>query len=87
MVVPEFESEVGWFVGTSRFGPLRMPTASSRMECRRRSCEDMNVAECRSPVQRVMSMQSRDWLRRVRREERLGRARGWSEDSESDIGG
>lgn len=34
--------------------------ASRIMECRRRSWEDMKGAEWRSPVQRVMSMQSRD---------------------------
>lgn len=35
----------------------------------------MKGAECRSPVQRVMSTQSRDWLSRVRRELRGVRGR------------
>lgn len=36
----------------------------------------MKGAEWRSPVQRVMSTQSRAWFRRVRREERGARTRG-----------
>lgn len=42
----------------------------------------MKGAEWRSPVQRVMSTQSRDWLIRVRRWERWGRMRGWEGESE-----
>ncbi len=57
-------------------GGFMMPSASLTMECRRRNCEEMKDAEWRSPVQRVMSMQSRDWLRSPRRWERVGRGRG-----------
>ena len=37
----------------------------------------MKVAECRSPVQRVMATMSRDWLSRVRRVVSGVRRRGW----------
>jgi hypothetical protein len=63
--------------GVRRFGPLRTERASRRREWRRWSCEEMKRAEWRSPVQRVMSIRSRDWLRRVRRVVRGGRRRGW----------
>ena len=53
--------------GVRRFGPLRTERASRRREWSRWSCEEMKRAEWRSPVQRVMSIRSRDWLRRVRR--------------------
>lgn len=62
--------------GASRTAGRIIAIASRMMECRRRSCEDMKGAEWRSPVQRVMSMQSRDWLRSVRRWESVGRGRG-----------
>lgn len=57
-------------------GPLRVVIASRRIEWRRRSWEDMNDALLLSPVHRVMSMQSRDWLRRERRWRREGRGSG-----------
>ena len=60
------EAGVG-FWGWSKGGPLRSAMASRIMLCNRCSWEDMNGAECRSPVHRVMSTQSRDWFRRVRR--------------------
>jgi hypothetical protein len=52
---------------TFKLGPFNTPVASRRMVWRRCSCEVMNGAECRSPVQRVMSMLSRAELRRLRR--------------------
>jgi len=55
------------FEGESKAGPFSSPTASSIIECSKRSWEEMKGADVRSPVQRVMSMQSRDWFRRVRR--------------------
>jgi hypothetical protein len=64
------------WVGVRRLGPLRTERASRRRACRRCNCEEMKDAECRSPVQRVMSIRSRDWLRRVRRVVRGGRRRG-----------
>jgi hypothetical protein len=67
-------------VGERREGPLRSDTASRMMLWRRCSWELMKGAEFRSPVQRVMSTQSRDSLRRVRSWERVGRMRGWSEE-------
>jgi hypothetical protein len=66
------------FVGERREGPLSRASASRIMECRRWSWEDMKGAECRSPVQRVMSTQSRDSFRRLRSWERAGRMSGWS---------
>lgn len=63
--------------GSKLDGPLRQPCASINSEWRSRSWDDMYWAEERSPVHRVMSMQSRDWLRRSRREERGLRRRGW----------
>ena len=64
--------------GVSRPGPFRILRASRRMLCRRCSCEDMKGAELRSPVQRVMSTQSRDSLRCVRSLVSCGRRRGVS---------
>jgi len=52
----------GWGIG----GPEMQDFASTMIWCRRRNWEEMNVAECRSPVQRVMSTQSRAWLSRLR---------------------
>jgi hypothetical protein len=46
-------------LGLRRLGPFRTCRASRRMECKRRSWEEMKEALSRSPVQRVMSMQSR----------------------------
>jgi hypothetical protein len=63
-------------VGSLGPGGERRPRASRIILCRRRSWEDMKDGECLSPVQRVMSTQSRDWLRRVRRVVRAGRTRG-----------
>jgi hypothetical protein len=68
--------------GERRLGPRRRESDSRRIECRRCSWLDMKGAECRSPVQRVMSTQSRDWFRRVRRLERAGRMRGVSGERE-----
>lgn len=62
--------------GASRTAGRVIASASRVMECKRRSWEDMKDAEWRSPVQRVMSMQSRDWFRRVRRWESVGRGSG-----------
>lgn len=45
--------------GSRLDGPLRQECASPRRECRSRSCEDMYCADDRSPVHRVISMQSR----------------------------
>lgn len=42
----------------------------------------MKGAECRSPVQRVISTQSRAWFRRARREDRGVRGRGSVEERE-----
>ena len=64
-------------VGLWADGPLRQSCASITRERRNRSWELMYWAEERSPVQRVMSMQSRDWLRRSRRVERGARRSGW----------
>lgn len=55
-----FAADGRMLTGPSSTGPFRVVIASRRMECRRCSCEDINVAEFLSPVQRVMSMQSRD---------------------------
>ena len=63
--------------GSRLEGPLRQPCASINSEWRSLSCELMYCADDRSPVHRVMSMQSRDRLRRSRREERGERERGW----------
>lgn len=46
--------------GSTREGPLRAAFASAMSDCRRDSWEAINDAEVRSPVQHVMSMQSRD---------------------------
>lgn len=84
---------VSWFWelegtdGVKRFGPLRVLKASRIIECSRCNWDDMNDAECLSPVHRVMSMQSKAWLRRVRREERAGSNSGFSESRDSVIGG
>ena len=48
---------------------MRQSCASITRERRNRSWELMYWAEERSPVQRVMSMQSKDWLRMSRRVE------------------
>ena len=74
-------------VGESRSGPFSRASASRIMPCRRCSCEEMKGASWRSPVQRVMSTQSRDWLRRVRSWERGGRRSGLSGESWRCVGG
>lgn len=56
--------------------PFSKERASRIRPWRRRSWEEMKGAEWRSPVQRVMSTQSRAWFRRLRREERGERMRG-----------
>ena len=61
-------------------GPLRTDFASLIIEWSRRSWEEIKGAELRSPVQRVMSTQSRDSLKRVRRVVREFRMRGWVGD-------
>jgi len=81
------EGGLDGFVGARRTGPLSRARASRRMLWRRWSCEDMKGAEWRSPVQRVMSTQSRDWLRRVRSWESEGRIRGWDSESWRWVGG
>lgn len=70
------------FEGVRRDGPLSNDKVSRSIWWRRWSCEDMKGAEWRSPVQRVMSTQSRDWLRMVRRWERWGSMRGWDGERE-----
>lgn len=67
------------FRGSRRGGPFSRAIASRIMEWRRCSWEDMKEEEDRSPVQRLMSMQSRDWFRRVRNDERGFRIRGFEE--------
>jgi hypothetical protein len=62
--------------GEGSGGPFKVCRASVRREWRRRSCEEMNDAECRSPVQRVISTQSRDWLIRARSVASSGRTMG-----------
>ncbi len=59
-------SEVQLSEGEGSGGPLSMCRASVIRECNNRSCEEMKMAEWRSPVQRVISTQSKDWLRRLR---------------------
>ncbi len=79
-----------WFgvgTGCSNTGPLSRDTASRMMPCRRRSWEDMKDAACRSPVQRVISTQSRDSFRRVRRSVRAWRRRGCVEERARARGG
>lgn len=56
----QFRDDMAGVAGSSKEGPLRTAFASERMLCRRWSWEDMKGAECLSPVQRVMSTQSRD---------------------------
>lgn len=69
--------EAGVWVGASRREvPLRTSLASVRILWRRCSCEDMKRAEWRSPVQRVISTQSRLWFRRLRSWVRGWRRRG-----------
>jgi len=46
----------------------------TRIECSKRSWPDIKAAECRSPVQRVISTQSSAWFRRSRRDSSAGRA-------------
>lgn len=58
--------------------PFRFVRASVIREWRRRNCDDMKVAEERSPVHLVMSTQSRDWLSKLRRLTRGVRMRVWS---------
>lgn len=62
--------------GERRAGPFSSPKASSIIECSNRSWEEMKEADVRSPVQRVISMQSRDWFSRVRRAVNGGRRSG-----------
>jgi len=73
--------------GESKEGPRRRVRDSRRMLCRRWSWEDIKGAEWRSPVQRVISTQSRDWLRRVRRFDNAGRTRGVSGERERWVAG
>jgi hypothetical protein len=68
--------QVGGGVGSDGPGGLNKLNASRIIPCKSRNWEDMKEAEWRSPVQRVISTQSRDWLRRVRRVVRAGRMSG-----------
>lgn len=69
----ELFADAGWVWNVF---PFSNDSASRIIPCKSRSCEDMKDAECRSPVQRVMSTQSRAWFKRVRRVERGGRMSG-----------
>lgn len=67
--------------------PFKVARASEMMEWSSRSWPDMNAAEVRSPVQRVMSTQSRALLTRVRRVTRGLRTKGFSVLSVRCMGG
>ena len=71
-------SDVQLLEGEGSGEPLRVCRASVIRECNKRSWEEMKMAEWRSPVQRVMSTQSRDWSRRLRRATRGVSTIGWS---------
>lgn len=68
-------------------GPLSTFRASLIILWRRWSCDEMKIAEDRSPVQRVISTQSRDWFRRVRSCVKGSRMRGDSVLRTSCVGG
>jgi hypothetical protein len=53
-----------------------MDNDSRMMVCKSSVWEEMKDAECRSPVQRVISIQSRDWFKRWRRCVSCGRGNG-----------
>lgn len=62
----------GWDVEEVEGGERR-ESEDVRIECSRRSWLDMKDAECRSPVQRVISTQSSAWFSRSRRFSSAGR--------------
>ena len=68
--------QVGGGVGSDGPGGLNKLNASRIIPCKSRNWEDMKEAEWRSPVQRVMSTQSRDWFKSVRRVVSAGRMSG-----------